>query len=152
MSGDAPQRLSGAPAATDERASGGATGIAMVQTLETGKGDDVAELSRLIRAVVGRVLSQGKVHSVLVVPVEEFGEQALGVPFAQDDQVVEALAAEGADDSLRESVHLRGSHRGADLADAEAPYSARECEPVSSIAVADEQPRCGVPGKASTTC
>jgi hypothetical protein len=52
-----------------------------VQTAETGKGDNVAELGRLIRAMSGRVLAKGEVHSVLVVPVAEFGEQALGVPF-----------------------------------------------------------------------
>jgi hypothetical protein len=46
----------------------------MVQTAEAGKGDDVAELGRLIGAVVRGVLPQGQMHSVLVVPVAELGE------------------------------------------------------------------------------
>jgi hypothetical protein len=64
------------------------------------------------------------VHSVLVVEVAEFVEQALGVPLAQDDQVIETLAAKGADHPLRKGVHQWRSHRGADFADAEAPHSA----------------------------
>jgi hypothetical protein len=65
----------------------------------------------------------GREAPVLVVPAAEFGEQALGVPFAQYDQVVETLAAKSADHPLRECAHPRRSHRGADFADAEAPHS-----------------------------
>jgi hypothetical protein len=119
----------------------------MVQTAETGKGDNVAEFGRLNRAMSGRVLAKGEVHSVLVVPVAEFGEQALGVPFVQHDQVVETLAAEGADHPLCEGVHPWRPHRGADLADAEAPHSGREGKPVGSIVVADEEPRWAAPGE-----
>ena len=49
----------------------------MVQTAEARKCNDLAQISRLSGAVVGGVLAQGEVHSVLVVEVEEFGEQAL---------------------------------------------------------------------------
>jgi hypothetical protein len=85
--------------------------------------------------MVRRVLAQGEVHPVVVVQVAELTQQALGVPFVQHDQVVETLAAESADHPLCEGVHLRRLHRGADFADAEAPQSGREGEPVSSIAV-----------------
>jgi hypothetical protein len=44
--------------------------------------------------------------------------QALGVLFVQHDHMVETPAAEGADQPLREGVHQRRSHCGADLADA----------------------------------
>ena len=63
-------RLSGATGA-GERASGCATAIAMVQTAEAGKGDDLAEFWRLWGAMVRRVLAQGQVHSVVVVPIAE---------------------------------------------------------------------------------
>ena len=71
-----------------------------VQTGETGKGDDLAELGRLFGAMVRRVLAQGQVHSVVVVPVAKLTQQALGVPFVQHDQVVETLAAESANHPL----------------------------------------------------
>ncbi len=73
-----------------------------VQTGETGKGDDLAELGRLFGAMVRRVLAQGQVHSVVVVPVAKLTQQALGVPFVQHDQEVETLAAESANHPLRE--------------------------------------------------
>ena len=60
--------------------------------------------------------------------------------------MVETLASEGADHT-REGVHQRRLHCGADVADAEAPYSGREGKPVGCIAVADEEPRCGAPGE-----
>ena len=68
-----------------------------------------------------------------------------GVPLVQDDEVIETLAAQGADHTLREGVHPWGSHRSADLADAQTPESSREGKPVSLIAIADEEPGCGVP-------
>lgn len=49
-------------------------GVAMEQAAEAGKGDDAPEIRRLRGAVVGRVLSQGEVDSVVVVEVAEFSE------------------------------------------------------------------------------
>ncbi len=46
----------------------------MEQAAEAGKGDDAPEIRRLRGAVVGRVLSQGEVDSVVVVEVAEFSE------------------------------------------------------------------------------
>jgi hypothetical protein len=51
------------------------------------------------------------------------------VPFVQRDQVVEALAADGADHPLCEGVHPRCSHGGAYLADAEALTRAVKVSP-----------------------
>ena len=67
--------------------------------------------------------------SVLVVPVAELAKQALGVPFVQNDQVVETLPAEGTDHAPREGVHLRRSDGGADFADAEARTRAEKSSP-----------------------
>jgi hypothetical protein len=101
-------KVSGA-AGRGDRSSGRATAIAMMQATETGKGDDLAELRRLFGAVLRRVLLQREVHSVLVVPVAELPKQALGVLLVQHDQMVETLAAKGADHPLRERIHPRGS-------------------------------------------
>jgi hypothetical protein len=92
--------------------SGRATAIPVVQTAKRRKGDDLGELGRLCGAMVGGVLAHSQVHSVLVVPVAELAKQALGVPFAQHDQVVKTLAAKGADHPLREGVHERRSRLG----------------------------------------
>jgi hypothetical protein len=91
-----------------------------MQAAQTRKDDDLAELGRLYGAVVRRVLAQGQVHSVLVVPVAELAEQALGVPLVQHDHVIEALAAKGADQPFGEGVHPRRPQGGADLADTKA--------------------------------
>jgi len=119
----------------------------MMEASETGKGDDVAVLGRLFGAVLRRVLPQGEVHSVLVIPVAELLKQALGVPLVQHDQVVETFTAQRADHPLRKRVHPRGTYGGADFADAEGPDSRREGKPISSIPVTDEESRCGVPGE-----
>jgi hypothetical protein len=63
---------------TGKLASGRATAIPVVQTAETGKGDDLAKLRWLYGATVGEVLPQGQVRSVLVVPVAELAKRALG--------------------------------------------------------------------------
>src|SRR5262245_1005829 len=76
-------RVSGA--AGRKLASGRATAIPVVQTAQTWKGDDLAELGRLCGAVLRHVLPQGEVHSVLVVPVAELAKEAVGVPFVQHD-------------------------------------------------------------------
>ena len=59
-----------------DRASGRATTVAMMQAAEPGESDNLPELRRLDAAVIRRVLAQGQVHSVLVVPVAELAKQA----------------------------------------------------------------------------
>src|SRR5262245_65067697 len=113
----------------------------MVETAKTGKGDDVAELGRLCGPVLGCVLPQGEVHSVLIIPVAELPKQALGVPLVQHDQVVETLTAQRADHPLRKRIHPRGTYGGADFTDAEAPDSRGEGKPIGSIPVKDEESR-----------
>ncbi len=48
----------------------------MMQATEPGERDDPTEPGRLDAAVIRRVLAQGQVHSVLVVPVAELTKQA----------------------------------------------------------------------------
>ena len=110
----------------------------MMQAAEAGERDNLAELGRFDAAMIRRVLAQGQVHSVLVVPVAELAKQAPCVLFGQHDQVVEALSAKGADQPLREGVHHRHPHGCADLADAEILHSLREGDPVGSVPIADQ--------------
>jgi hypothetical protein len=46
----------------------------MMQAAEARERNNLAELRRLYRAMVRRVLGQRQVHSVLVVPGEELGK------------------------------------------------------------------------------
>ncbi len=91
------------------------TTVAMMQAAEPGKGDNPAELRRFDTAMIGRILAQGQVHSVLVVPVATIAKQTLSVLFTQHDDMVEALSAKGANHPFREGVHQRRPHGCADL-------------------------------------
>ncbi len=120
----------------------------MMQTAEPGERDNLAELGRLDAAMIRRVLAQGQVHSVVVVPVAGLAKQAPCVLFGQHDDVIEALAAKGADHSLCEGVHQRRPHGCAELADAEVLHPLREGGPVGSVPIADQESRRRVPREA----
>jgi len=68
----------------------------MMQAAEAGERDDLAELGQFDAAMIRRALGQGQVDSVLVVPVAELAKQRPCVPSGEHDDVVEALAAKGA--------------------------------------------------------
>jgi hypothetical protein len=66
------------------------------------------------------------------------------MPLAEDDQVVQTLAPNGSDQSLRIRVLPRTCGTGDDLRDAHAGDTAPEHVPVDGIAIPREPPRRGV--------
>ncbi len=83
---------------------GRAADVAVVQTTDEGQGDDAAVRRRLDRARLGRILLEGEVSARPVVVAEVGSETTTKVFLVQDDDVVEKLAAEGANQALGEGV------------------------------------------------
>jgi len=62
------------------------------------------------------------------------------MPIIHDDDVVQALAANGSDDSLHETILPRTPRRGQNLPDAHSLNSRREAVTVDSIAISNQIP------------
>jgi hypothetical protein len=82
-----------------------------------------------------------------VIVGELLGKDAAQVSLAEDDHVVEALAADGANDPLDEGILPGGSRRGEDLLDVERLDASTELVAVHTVAVAKEISECRAPGK-----
>ena len=76
----------------------------MVETTEEGQGDDAAVRRELDCARLGRILLEGEMNARPMVVPEVDSETTTKVPLVQDDDVVEKLAAEGANDAFGEGV------------------------------------------------
>ena len=74
----------------------------------------------------------------LVVEDDELGEKAAEVLHVEEEDVVEQLAAERANESLGEGVHVRRAHGGADDTGAGALESGRESGAELRVAVGDQ--------------
>ena len=74
-------------------------------------------------------------------------KQSLEVTLVQDDEVIEAVAADGADQAFDIGI-LPGRARGGEhLFDTEAVHTATEPDVIDVVAIAQEIPRGLVPGK-----
>src|SRR5438093_438733 len=76
----------------------------MVEATDFANRDDLAEFRPLNWAAVGRILVEREVSTRPVVVREVTGQEAAQVPFAKDDDVIQTLAPDGADEPLREGV------------------------------------------------
>ena len=74
-------------------------------------------------------------RSILVVVGDELGEDRPEVLLVEDDQVVEALAAERPDHPFRDSIRFRRPNRGADGVDADASGALAEVAAIDRIAI-----------------
>ena len=74
----------------------------MVEAADFGNRDDPAEFRPLDWPAVGRVLVERQVRARPVVVREVASQGAAQVLFAEDDDVIQALAPDGADEALRE--------------------------------------------------
>jgi hypothetical protein len=107
----APERSSSTVKA---RALGGAALVTMMQAADFGHRDDSATVGGLDRARIGGVLPKRQVRARPLIVGEVRVEQASEVPFAQNDHVVEALAANRPDDALDVRILPGGSWGSAD--------------------------------------
>ena len=68
----------------------------MVEAADEGQGDDAALIGWLDEAQLGRVLVESEVRARGVVVAEVAAQTPTEVPFVEDDDVIEDLAADGA--------------------------------------------------------
>jgi hypothetical protein len=84
--------------------SGGATFVTVMQTAYLRERHDLACAGRLDRSGVRRVLTEREVRACAVVVGEVRLEDRMQVGLAEDDDVVKAVAANGAHEALHEGI------------------------------------------------
>ena len=118
----------------------------MMKAADQGRLDDPALIAALHRSGLRGVLVEGKVCSGTVVVDEVVAQQATQMGLVEDDDVIEALAAQGADEAFDIGILPRRPRRRLDFADPQGLDSAGERDPVDRIAVAQEVSWGGLPG------
>ena len=96
---------------------------------------------------VWRLQPEGAVRPRLVVVGRVFSQHGRQVLFVEHDQVVEALAAEGPDHALGDSIRLWRVQRGRDGVDADAPGTLAEVAPVDRVAIPEQMAWLASPGR-----
>ena len=76
-----------------------------MEAAHSGECDDLAGLGRLHSTTRGCVLTQGHVRSIFVVVNDRVSDQLSCMSFVPDDDVIEALSPQGADDPFAVSIH-----------------------------------------------
>ena len=116
----------------------------MVEATDLANRDDLAEFRPFNRAAVGRILVEREVSTRPVVVREVASQGAAQVPFAKDEDVIQTLAPDGADEPLREGVLPWAVRRREDFTDAHALHALPEHVTVDRVAIAEEVGRGGV--------
>ena len=116
----------------------------MVEATDFANRDDLAEFRPLNWPAVGRILVERQVSARPVVVRKVASKGTAEVLFAEDDDVIQTLTPDGADEALREGVLPRAVRRRQDFTDAHALEALPEHVPVDRVAVAEEEGRGGV--------
>src|SRR5450830_1805404 len=85
--------------------------------------------------------------AVLVVPDLELLKQPSRMTLTRHNDVIEEFAADGTDEALGVTVHLRGANSGPDGTDAEITDSAGELVSICPVTISDHESGCRVPGE-----
>src|SRR5207237_10592004 len=116
----------------------------MVEAPDFANPDDLAEFRPVNWADVGRILVEREVSTRPVVVREVASQGAAQVPFAKNEDVIQTLAPDGADEPLREGVLPRALRRREDFTDAHALHALPEHLTVDRVAIAQEVGRGGI--------
>ena len=116
----------------------------MMQATDFGNRDDRAQLGRFDWPAVGGILVEREVSARAMVVREVRNQDASQMPLAKDDDVIEAVAPDGADEPLRERILPRRLRRRENFADAQALHAPPEPLAVDLVAIAEEVGRRGV--------
>ena len=114
-----------------------------MQATDLGDSHDGTERRRLNAPRDGSIPLQREMGTRDVVVVDVALQDAPGVLFAEDDQVVQAFAPDRADDSLGIGVLPGRLGRGEDLPDANRPDDPLECIAVGTIPIPQQVARLG---------
>ena len=116
----------------------------MVQATDFGNLHDRPHLWPLDWPHVWRILLEREVSPRLVIVEKVAGQEASQVAFAQDEDMIQALTSDRADEPLREGVLPRAVRCREDFTDAHALYALPEHVTVDRVAIAEEVGRGGV--------
>jgi hypothetical protein len=116
----------------------------MVQAADFGKLHDPPRRGKLDRPEVGCVLVEREVGTRLMVVSGVSGQDAAEVTIAEDENVIQALAPDRADEPFREGILPRALRRRKHLLDPHALQAAPKWLTVDAIAVAEEIGRRGL--------
>jgi hypothetical protein len=116
----------------------------VVQTADLRNGDDPAALRPLDFPRNRRVVLQGLVTACPMIIIEEGRENSLEMAFVQNDDVIKAFAANGADQTLYERVLPGRARCDQHFLDPHVLHGAAEVVPVDAIPVAEQVTRRGV--------
>jgi len=119
----------------------------MVEATDFANRDDPAEFRLLDWSTVGGILAQRKVSARPVVVREVASQDTAQVRFAEDHNVVQTLASDGADEALCERVLPWTVRCRQDFADTHPLQALSERLTVDRVAVAEEVGRSGVVGE-----
>src|SRR6266481_3095903 len=113
----------------------------MVEATDFANRDDLAEFRPLNWATVGRILVEREVSTRPVVVREVASQGAAQVPFAKDEDVIQTLAPDGADEPLREGILPGAVSRREDFTYAHALHALAERVAVDGVAIAEKKGR-----------
>jgi len=116
----------------------------MMQATDFWNWDDHARARRLDWPSLGCVLVEREMSADPVIVREVAGQGAAQVSFAQDDDMIETLAADRADEPLRVGVLPRAVGRCEHFTDPHALHSLPERVTVNAVPIAEEIGRRGV--------
>ena len=119
----------------------------MVEATDFASLDDPVEFWLLDWPPMGRTLVERQVSACPVVVREVTSQGTAEVPFAEDDDVIQTLAPDGADEALREGVLPGAVRRRQDFTDAHALEAPPEHVTEDRVAVAEEVGRGRVVGE-----
>ena len=116
----------------------------MMQATDFGDWHDLAQLRRLDRPPVRRILGEGEVGPGAVVVREVAGQDVSQVALAQDEDMVETLSPDRADQAFGEGILPWASGGREDFLDPHALHALAEGVSVDRVAIAEEIGRGGV--------
>jgi hypothetical protein len=113
-------------------------GISMMQAANFGNWHNDANIGRLDRPYVGRILLQREVSARAVIMGKVAGQETVKVPLAENEHVVQTLAPDRADEPLHERVLPRAVSRREHFEDPHAHEALPEGVAVERVAIAEE--------------
>ena len=128
------------------------TDVAMVQAADFGKLHDLPRGGARDRPDIGGVLVEREMRASPMIVRDVPDQDTPEVAFAQDQNVIQALAPDRADEPLREGVLPRALQRREDLLDPHAFQAVPKLLTVEPIRVAEEISRGGLVRKGTTIC
>ena len=116
----------------------------MVEATDLANRDDLAEFRPFNRAAVGPHPCRARGEYTPVVVREVASKGTAQVPFAKNEDVIQTLAPDGANEPLRKGVLPRALRRREDLSDPHALHALLEHVTVDCVAIVEEVGRGGV--------